>query len=572
MSLSLRYAARSHVGLIRDGNEDSGYAGPRLLMVADGMGGQAAGELASSVAVQTLAQLDSSSSAESPDDPLQLLGTRIYEAHTRLRAMVAENSQLEGMGTTLTALLFARGQLALAHIGDSRAYRLREGRFEQLTTDHTWVQRLVDEGRISAEEAGHHPQRSLLMRALDGRGQAEPDLSMIDVQLGDRFLLCSDGLCGVVSFETIESAVAGQADIHAVAESLIQLALRGGGPDNITCIVADVVQDYPPDYYGSVAGRTGEYPVASAQSAATQFIEMPMAVGAASEHGTGGLPVFGSTTATTATIPAARSVSAVPGAAQDDAVPQDTPASRAARLRRKSSAEHAQSRANESGAAQTQETDRDGARHRGKDRDRGRDSNQGGDEPDGTEWAHGERRRRWRKPVLLGGVSLVLIGGLAAGGYYWTQQQYYVAESNGDVAIFQGVNYSLAGYHLSHVVAGTPTIAVTRLPLSKQGQVKSSIAASSLADAQSIIAMLQDSEQVCVPPISIPLPPPTTVAATATPPATITGTATPTATIPAQNSGPTATGLPTIPVETPTPTASATSPSANTGITNCPPD
>lgn len=581
MSLSLRYAARSHVGLIRDGNEDSGYAGPRLLMVADGMGGQAAGELASSVAVQTLAQLDSSSSAESPDDPLQLLGTRIYEAHTRLRAMVAENSQLEGMGTTLTALLFARGQLALAHIGDSRAYRLREGRFEQLTTDHTWVQRLVDEGRISAEEAGHHPQRSLLMRALDGRGQAEPDLSMIDVQIGDRFLLCSDGLCGVVSFETIESAVAGQADIHAVAESLIQLALRGGGPDNITCIVADVVQDYPPDYYGSVAGRTGEYPVASAQSAATQYIEMPMAVGAASEHGTGGLPVFGGATTTTAIIPTARSVSAVPGSAQDDSVPQDTPASRAARLRRKSSAENSQSRADESGAAQTQEIERDGARHRGKDRDRGKDGGRGGakdgsDEPDGTEWAHGERRRRWRRPVLLGGVSLVLIGGLAAGGYYWTQQHYYVAESNGDVAIFQGVNYSLAGYHLSHVVAGTPTIAVTNLPLSKQGQVKSSIAASSLADAQSIIAMLQNSEQVCVPPISIPLPPPTTVAATGTPSATVSGTATPPATplatIPAQNSGPTATGAPTFPAETPTPTAPATSPSANTGITNCPPD
>ena len=547
MSLSLRYAARSHVGLIRDGNEDSGYAGPRLLMVADGMGGQAAGELASSVAVQTLAQLDSSSATESPEDPIQLLGERIYEAHTRLRDMVAENAQLEGMGTTLTALLFAHGQLAVAHIGDSRAYRLRDGRFEQLTTDHTWVQRLVDEGRISAEEAGHHPQRSLLMRALDGRGQAEPDLTVIDVRAGDRFLLCSDGLCGVVSFETIESAVAGQADIHAVAESLIQLALRGGGPDNITCIVADVVQEFPPAYLGDTLGasHSGQFP--TAQSATTQYLEMPMAVGAAAEHGPGGLPVFGGTAPLAATVPTARSGPSMPGATQDDSIPQDTPASRAARLRRKPAGAHSggQQPAESPSTAVAQEQD---------------------EEPAGTEWAHKEHRRRWRRPVLLGGIGLLVVVGLGTAGYVWTQQQYYVADSNGNVAIFQGINTSLAGFHLSHVVSSSPKVVVADLPFVKQDQVKGSITASNLADAQSIVATLQSAAQRCVPKISIPFPSNGITPDTSLTPKP-TATATPGSIIPSARTSKPATPPATTPPATPTPSASptATAPSTPAG-------
>jgi serine/threonine protein phosphatase PrpC len=545
MSLSLRYAARSHVGLIRDGNEDSGYAGPRLLMIADGMGGQAAGELASSVAVQTLAQLDSSSSNETLEDPIEQLSARIYEAHTRLRAMVAENSQLEGMGTTLTALLFAHGQLAMAHIGDSRAYRLREGRFEQLTTDHTWVQRLVDEGRISAEEAGHHPQRSLLMRALDGRGQAEPDLTIIDVQVGDRFMLCSDGLCGVVSFETIESAVAGQADIHAVAESLIQLALRGGGPDNITCIVADIVQDYPATYLGNEAGRSGQYPAATAQAATTQYLEMPMAVGAAAEHGPGGLPVFGSSTPTAAAVPNARAGQPMQAATLDDAVPQDTPASRAARLRRKSSAEPGTKQGTKAASKQGPKSGGSAAAS----------AQERGTEPDGTEWTKADRRRRWRRPVIIGGVTVLLVCAAAGGGYYWTQQQYFVGDSNGEVAIYQGIDTTLAGYKLSHVISTNPKIVVADLPTVKQGQVRNSITASSLTNAQSIVATLKTAEQLCTLPLSIPLP---VGGVTATPTASSSPTTSPsngTPSSPLSNSPLSSSPLSSTPTMSPTPPA-----------------
>ncbi|MGC0415389.1 PP2C family protein-serine/threonine phosphatase [Embleya sp. AB8] len=246
MSLSLRFAAGSHKGMIREGNEDSGYAGPRLLAVADGMGGQAAGEVASSEVLSTIVELDEDVPGA---DLLDALRSAVDRANDRLRVMVDDDPQLEGMGTTLTALLWTGSRLGLAHIGDSRAYLLRDGALEQITQDHTWVQRLVDEGRITEEEADHHPQRSLLMRALDGRGSVEPDLSVREARPGDRYLICSDGLSGVVSRETMEATLLTYGNPGDAVQELIQLALRGGGPDNITCIVADVVDpaDQPSD-------------------------------------------------------------------------------------------------------------------------------------------------------------------------------------------------------------------------------------------------------------------------------------------------------------------------------------
>ena len=238
MTLVLRYAVRSDVGLLREGNEDSAYAGPRLLAVADGMGGHAAGEVASSLTIASMAKLDS----EPPGgDMLSELAAAVAAANTRLQEMIIANPAVEGMGTTLTALFWSDGHAALCHIGDSRGYLLREGELYQITHDHTLVQSLVDEGRISADDVSTHPQRSLLLRALDGRSVAEPDLSVHDGQVGDRYLLCSDGLSGVVSDETLRETLATIEDPEAVTRQLIELALHGGGPDNITCIVADVV-------------------------------------------------------------------------------------------------------------------------------------------------------------------------------------------------------------------------------------------------------------------------------------------------------------------------------------------
>jgi PPM family protein phosphatase len=238
MTLALRYAARSDVGLLREGNEDSAYAGPHLLAIADGMGGHAAGEVASSVAISALAGLD----ADMPVERLlDALAAAVAQANNTLHEMSLEDPSVEGMGTTLTVLLWSDGTIAICHIGDSRAYLLRDGELHQITRDHTLVQSLVDDGRLSPAQAATHPQRSLVLRALQSGTEAEPDLSLIEAKASDRYLLCSDGLSDVVSEGALRETLLQFTDREAAVARLIELAMKGGGPDNITCIVADVV-------------------------------------------------------------------------------------------------------------------------------------------------------------------------------------------------------------------------------------------------------------------------------------------------------------------------------------------
>ena len=239
MSTALRYAARSDVGLVRSNNQDSGYAGSHLLVVADGMGGHAGGDVASSVAIGRLARLDSETPAS---DIVATLEESVLEANQEILRRARDEPQLRGLGTTITALLRAEGKFALAHIGDSRAYLLRDEETVQITKDHTFVQRLLDEGRLTEDEAERHPQRSVLMRVLgDVDADPELDLSLRAAHVGDRWLLCSDGLSGLVSLDTIDATLKDIEDPGECADALVQLALKGGGPDNITCIVADVV-------------------------------------------------------------------------------------------------------------------------------------------------------------------------------------------------------------------------------------------------------------------------------------------------------------------------------------------
>lgn len=236
MTLVLRYAARSDRGLVRVNNEDSVYAGARLLALADGMGGHAAGEVASQLVIAALAHLDDD---EPGGDLLSKLDAAVREGNSAIAAHVEADPELDGMGTTLTAILFAGNRLGMVHIGDSRGYMMRDGELTQITKDDTFVQTLVDEGRITAEEAHSHPQRSLIMRALTGH-EVEPTLIMREARAGDRYLLCSDGLSDPVSHDTIAEALQ-IADVAESADRLIELALRGGGPDNVTVVVADVV-------------------------------------------------------------------------------------------------------------------------------------------------------------------------------------------------------------------------------------------------------------------------------------------------------------------------------------------
>ncbi len=530
MSLSLRYAARSHVGLIRDGNEDSGYASARLLVIADGMGGQAAGEIASAVAVETLAELDSPHTTGLTGDPVRDLDERVKLANTKIRGIIAQRPELEGMGTTVTALFLAGGNhLAFAHIGDSRAYRLRGGMLEQISTDHTWVQRLIDEGQISEEEATRHPQRSLLMRALGTSGEVDLDLTVLDLQAGDRFLLCSDGLSGFVPFSTLSATLAGYGDPHHAAETLIQHALRGGGADNITCIVADAYEQQSPSGHAS-------------SQAETQYLELPVVVGAAAEQGSG-LPSFstGSRPVAGGADPNVTGMIQTVGdpAATAAAAPQPGPA--------------AESSVSDTAELEAVDTSSETA-------------------------SGGRKRRRWVKPTAVAGTCVIVLGALAGGGYYWSQQQYYVGtDSSGHVAIYQGVNVSLAGLKLSHLYASEP-LTLAGLPAAQQAKVRASITANSLSAAQGIVSTLSIMENECaaltavpttsVSPSASPSPSPTTTTPSADASDKASGTASPKTTTSAGHASKSPGDASSSPSPSATPSASADpSASLSSGIT-----
>ena len=235
--VTLRYAAASDRGLARANNQDRFHAGSRLLVVADGVGGHAAGEVASQLAVASLEPLDSNGT----DDPVDALRGAVGVANERIKAASDEDPALTGMATTLTALLLSGDSLALAHAGDSRCYRLRDGEVIQITRDDTFVQLLVDEGVISLEEAGFHPQRSVVTRVLQG-APVEATYTRPETVLGDRYLLCSDGLPDAVPAAVIASTLCDEPDVKACAARLVELTLANGAPDNVTVVLADLVE------------------------------------------------------------------------------------------------------------------------------------------------------------------------------------------------------------------------------------------------------------------------------------------------------------------------------------------
>jgi serine/threonine protein phosphatase PrpC len=262
-ALRLRYAALSDVGRVRKDNQDSGFASEHLLVIADGVGGAARGDIASSTAVQMLRRLD----GQPTEDLLEALAGAIHRAHDRIAELVDEDPELEGTSTTVTAALFDGRRVGLGHVGDSRGYLLRDGELSQLTKDHTFVQSLIDEGRITEEESRSHPHRNLILRAVDGVHETDPDLFTIDLIEGDRLLLCSDGCSGVLDNARLADILGTGSVDYAVVE-LIRASLEAGSSDNVTCVVADVV----------AAGSVDDPDTTAATSTG------PMLVGAAAEQ------------------------------------------------------------------------------------------------------------------------------------------------------------------------------------------------------------------------------------------------------------------------------------------------
>ena len=256
--LSLRFAARSEIGKVRRNNEDAGYAATDLLVVADGMGGHEAGELASAATVAAV--VAAASTSVGADEVLSQLAEAVITSGEYIADVVAGNRDLAGMGTTMTVVALREDRIAMAHVGDSRAYVFRDAELQQMTKDHTFVQTLVDSGEITLAEAAVHPRRNLMMRAIDGIHAVEVDLSVRETREGDRYLLCSDGLCGVIDANQIAMCLATD-DLTQAVTLLIDAAMSAGAPDNITVVVADVVNDHieiDPVLIGSAADSTNQ--------------------------------------------------------------------------------------------------------------------------------------------------------------------------------------------------------------------------------------------------------------------------------------------------------------------------
>lgn len=445
MTLQLRYAAHSEIGLVRKNNQDSGYASPRLLVVADGMGGAAAGDLASAVAIQQLRRADRGADAEPAqgEEMLELLAGALHNANEKIADLVADDHMLEGMGTTVSAMLFDGTQLGLVHIGDSRAYRVRDDRIERLTHDHSWVQSLVDEGKLTAEEAAYHPHRSLLLKVLNGQPAADPDTALVDVQAGDRLLLCSDGLCGLVEDDELLSALTSSDDLQAVLDVLIDAAHREGGVDNITIILADVVKDPDQAAAEDSTDETGDEPRAEAEipTVLFHFQEDPKVVGAAMDR----------------TIP-------VVAPRDDDEVT----------IRRDRPEESAE-------------------------------DDEVADEPvevDEEEIRYAPRLRPRRGGALRVVIAIVLIGALIGGclgaGYAWSRTQYFVGPADDYVAIHQGLAQNVLGVPLSEVQEIQYDILLADLPRVYRERVIKTIPAHSLEEARTTTAELKVEADRCI--------------------------------------------------------------------------
>ncbi len=416
MATVTQAAAVSHVGKVRSNNQDSGYAGRDLFVVADGMGGHAGGDVASAVALTRIIEADKPyASAHDAEFALQ---AGLVAANQLLAETVFEHSELTGMGTTVSALARVGRHVAIAHIGDSRIYLFRRGELSQISADHTFVQRLVDSGRITPEEALVHPRRSVLMRVLgDVDAAPEVDTQVLDTHTGDRWLLCSDGLSSYVSEERITEILATAGTPDTVADALVKESLDHGAPDNVTVVVVDVLDE-------------------DDETAASRPAPEPVVVGSASQP-----LAFG-----------------------------DEPAKRAVRipslllhpLRATTAARDAQF------------------------------------EPESDQYlealiAEDKRRALRRRVTWLVGVTLIVAGLVLACvlGYRWTQSRYYVGESDGVVAVYNGVQQTIGPIELSHVYARSEVQVDDLQPFYRQ-QVEQTINADSLAGAEEIVNRLQE--------------------------------------------------------------------------------
>ncbi|WP_310052338.1 PP2C family protein-serine/threonine phosphatase [Arthrobacter ginsengisoli] len=479
----MRYAARSDVGRVRAKNDDSAYVGLHLAVVADGMGGHAGGDVASAATVLDMIHLDKD---DYDGDAETVLADEIQTANSLLSELVHMNPKLAGMGTTVTALLLAEGKLHFAHIGDSRAYRLRNGEFEQVSVDHTFVQRLIDEGRLRPEEAETHPHKNVLMRVLgDVDASPELDLATLDVEPGERWLLCSDGL-NYVAGHVVERTVRETPNLRECAELLVELTLEAGAPDNVTVVMleiaeqttdearTDAVDIVPPPTASTVAAAVSESPArpgGSSFGAAKTPDAEPKSGDADKAEGQPAGDATGETEPGTSTDPhlgehlsaevlredlAGRPhelVGAAATAAETGSIP--TIAGRTLARRAATVLTHKSEQARD----------------------------------DTEDYKPASPPRRWVTVSIAAAILALIALGLWLG-YAWTQTRYYIGEQDQHVAIFNGVSQRLGPIQLSTLETVTD-IRMSDLPEFSQQRVRQTVPARDLYDAQRIVKNLE---------------------------------------------------------------------------------
>jgi protein phosphatase len=506
--LILRYAARSDVGRLRSKNDDSAYAGRHLMVVADGMGGHAGGDVASASTVLDLIHLDHGG-YEAGEAATQL-ADEIQTANSLLSELVSANPLLAGMGTTVTALLLSEGTFAFAHIGDSRAYRLRGNDIEQVSTDHTFVQRLINEGRLRPEEAETHPHKNVLMRVLgDVDASPELDLATFPAVEGERWLLCSDGL-NYVPLPLVHRTLREIEDPAECADRLVELTLAAGAPDNVTVIVADVVageddgEAAPPPQAPAAATLTAaaaaRTPVTSAAAANPPRAKASEQPAAEEAPATEPAPAASSEAAAAeaGAAPAPEGGGEEAGREEPETDPNLGAHLSAEVLRRElDSRPHelvgAAASAAETGSLPSVASRTAARRAAAILTHRSPEPEEDADEPTPP----ARPVRRWFRIGLGAVAALALILGVWFG-YAWTQTRYYVGAYDNRVAIYNGVSQQLGPISLSHVHSAT-NIPLDSLSPYTQQRLRSGVPADGLEAAEDIVHAIQADPRGCLP-------------------------------------------------------------------------
>lgn len=461
--------AVSDVGTVRSNNQDSAFAGEHLAAICDGMGGHAGGDTASTIAIRSLAHIEQDSRPHDVKIVSSMMETSIMAAHDAIVGKAKRERRLAGMGTTVTAVTLVCGYWILAHLGDSRAYLLRDNHLIRMTTDHSYVQHLIDTGHITPEEARNHPQRNVVMRVLgDFDIDPRPDIAVQMAHPSDRWLLCSDGLCGVLEDSTIQDTMSTISNQEECAQKLVAMALRAGSTDNVTAVIADATLALDADAF--------DLPH-----------QMPLVGGAASNDLESVADIVNKAVTSTPALREEKNSPAQRAAklAQDDDNASDSNNDTVS-MSRIVQPSHIREEVGELHNADTNEipivTKKNGKVSTDPhDPDVARAVKQ---EQDEAHRAH-SLRLRWTRIGIAVGILFVILAifGAGFGVYSWTQTQYYIGQNKNTVVIYQGVPTNIFGIALSHEVEST-NIVVNNLDKSWQEQLKEGISFGSLSEAR----------------------------------------------------------------------------------------